>query len=391
MIIKKIILFPVLFLLTMFYSCSESPSSIGINLLSPDYVNVHKLDSYQDSVQQSSTYYKTMIRLSDSPRLLIGKYINVEATTLIKFAIVLPDSLQQAVLSSTLSVVSAKVQLTREYNIGDSTGSLNYTVHFVNNTWTALFNADSLPLLNYNSEDISSSKSYTDSLYTFNIDNQTITSWLTAASDTSVKTNNGIYIQPDPASNRIVGFDAYNVNAIGLPTITIVVANSGNVDTLSYISLPDVSIISGEKPTVPAGDIAVQGGLAVDSKILFDVSSVAKGSVINKAQLTVYLDSTATKTAESYSNYLIAYFAKDTTSNSYDTTSGIVLSRVQNYFTGDISRFIQSISSGYHENQGIVLAAGGQNIGVDLFALKGSETTDASLRPRLVITYTGRK
>jgi hypothetical protein len=391
LIIKKIILFPVLILLVLFYSCSDSPTSIGNKLLSPDYINVFNLDSFQDSLQQSSTYYKTMVKLGDSPRLLIGKFDNVEASTLLKFPIFLADSIQQAVLGSTLSIVSAKVTLTREYNIGDSTGSLNYSVHFVNNDWTALFTSDSLATLNYNSEDISSNRSYTDSLYTFDLNNETIFSWLMDASDTTVKTNKGIYIQPDPASNRIVGFDAYNVDAIGLPKLTIVVTESGYIDTLSYISFPDVSILTGDIPIVPSEDIVVQAGLGVNSRITFDLSSIPKGSVINKAQFTIYLDSSATKTAESYSNFLTAYFAKDTTTTAYDTTSGIVLNRVDNYFTGDIAKFIQSISSGYHENLGFVLAAGGQNTGVDIFALKGSSSSNLTLKPRLEITYTGRK
>ncbi len=311
MINKRIFLIPALFLLFLFYSCSDSPSSIGNNLLSPDYVNVNKVDSYQDSIGQSSFDYKIPVQLSDSPRLLVGIFNNVEATTLMRFAIFLPDSLKQAVLGSSLNIVSARVELTKEYNIGPTTGSLNYTVHFVHNTWSALYNADSLSLLNYDAEDISSNKSSSDSLYSFELDNQTILSWLTSASDTSVKTNNGIYIKPDPASDRIVGFDAYNVNALGLPTLTIVVSESGNVDTLKYISLPDVSILTGDKPVIPAGDIAVQAGLAVDARVKFDLSFLQKGAIVNKAQFTVSLDTSATKTGDNYTNSIVAYFATD--------------------------------------------------------------------------------
>ncbi|HSD63744.1 MAG TPA: DNRLRE domain-containing protein [Ignavibacteriaceae bacterium] len=386
---KKIFLFPILLLSMMFYSCSDSPSSIGNNILSPDFVSVHKIDSSTDSVQQASTYYKTRVRLSDSPRLFLGKYANVEASTLIKFAVVVTDTgLKNAILNSTLNVISSKVNLTRVYNIGD-TSSIIYSVHKVNNYWTALYNADSSSL-EYDPGDISSNKSSTDSLYSFDLDNQTVLNWLHSAADTSDKSNHGIYLSPDPASNGIVGFDAYNVNAVGLPRLTIVVSVSGNVDTLSYISLPDVSIISGNLPVVPAEDIVVQAGLAVDSWVKFDLSSIKKGSVINKAQLTLYLDSSATKTGDKFTNALIVYFSKDTSAHSYDTTSAIVLNRSANYFTGNIAPFVQSIVSGFHENQGFVLGAGGPNTGVELFALKGSGS-ETSLRPRLVITYTGRK
>ena len=393
MINKKIVLIPALFILFLFYSCSESPTSIGVNLLSPDYINVHKFDSYQDSVQQTSTYYKTLIKLSDSPRLFVGNFANLQTSSLIRFGIALPDTIKNDIINSNLSIISSKIALTKEYSIGDSSAQLNFTVHSVTSGWTSLgFNADSLPTLVYDNTDISSNKNLTDSLYSFDISTSTVLSWFTAAADTAIPTDKGIYLKPDPASNRIIGFDAFNVNLVGIPTLTVVVQKLGSyTDTLTFYSIEDVTAIGGDKPTVPAGDIAVQGGLAVYSRIQFDVSSIAKGSVINKAQLTLYLDSSATLLSDAYTNSISAYFSKDTTTNSYDSTSAIVLNRVDNYFTGDIARFIQSITSGYHENQGIVLAAGGQNIGVDLFALKGSSTPDASLRPRLVITYTGRK
>jgi len=163
------------------------------------------------------------------------------------------------------------------------------------------------------------------------------------------------------------------------------------VDTLNFYSIEDVSALSGNKPVVPSGDIAVQGGLAVDSRINFDLSSIPDGAVINKALFTVYVDSSATKTGDNYSNSLIAYFARDSVGTSYDTTSSVILNRSGNSFTGDIAKFIQSIASGYHDNNGFILTAGSQNLGIDIFALKGSDASDASFRPRLVITYTGKK
>ena len=392
MIDKKFLFIPSLLLLLLIYSCSDSPTSIGHNLLSPDYINVSKLDSYQDSVEQTSSYYKTPVRLSDSPRLLVGKYDNVEVSSLIRFAVVLPDTIKNAFLNSTLDIIDAKVDLTREYSLGDSIADLAYSVHFVNSGWTSYgFNADSIPNLMYDNSDISSNKVYTDSVYSFNIDHPTIESWFSKAADTTFQNNNGIYIKPDPASTEIIGFDAYNVNLTGIPILTVIVATGSLTDTLKFYSIEDVSAISGDKPVVTPGNMAVQAGLAVDARVKFNLSSIPPGSVINGAQLSVFVDSSETKTGTGFTNSLVAYFAIDTSENTYDTTSAIVLTRVDNYFTGDIAPFIQSISSGYHDNNGIILAAGGQNLGVDIFALKGSDATDNSLRPRLVITYTGRK
>ncbi len=390
---KQIFLIPALLFLTLIYSCSDSPTSIGNNLLSPDFLTISKIDSYQDSIGQTSTYYKTNIKLSDSPRLLVGKYQNVEASSLIRFAIVLPDTIKNAFNTSTLNILSAKVYLTKVYNIGDESNQLLYSAHFVTSGWTSFgFTADSVTSLQYETNDISSEKTYSDTLYTFNLDEQTINSWFASASATPIRNNKGIYLKPDPASTRVVGFEAFNdVEFTGIPRLNVIVQTGSLVDTLNFYSIEDVSALSGNKPVVPSGDIAVQGGLAVDSRIKFDLSSITDGAVINKAQFTIYVDTSATKTGDHYSNSLVAYFARDSVETSYDTTSSIILKRSGNYFTGDIAKFIQSIASGYHENNGFILTAGSQNLGIDIFALKGSDASDALLRPRLVITYTGKK
>jgi hypothetical protein len=378
--------------MALIYSCSDSPTSIGSNLLSPDFLTINNIDSFQDSINQSSTYYKTHIKLSDSPRLLLGKFENVEASSLMRFAIVLPDTIKNAFNNSTLNILSAKIYLTKVYRIGDAS-QLNYSVHFVTSGWTSYgFTADSIPNLQYDINDISTNKTYSDTLYTFNIDDQTINSWFNSASATPIQNNKGIYLKPDPASTNVIGFEAYNdVEFTGIPRLNVIVQTGSLIDTLNFYSIEDVSALSGDLPVVPTGDIAVQGGLAVHSLIKYDLSSVPKGAIINKAQFTIYVDSSATKTGDNYSNSLVAYFARDSVETSYDTTSAIVLNRSGNTFTGDIAKFIQSISSGYHDNNGFIITAGSQNLGIDLFALKGSDTSDPSLRPRLVITYTGKK
>lgn len=360
--------------------------------MSPDYLSVFTIDSYQDSLGQTSTYYKTPIRLSDSPRLLVGKFENIEASSLMRFAVILPDTIKEAFLNSSLNIINAKIELAKVYNIGNDASPLNFSVHFINSGWTSYgFTADSLPNLYYDDADISSNKIYSDSLYTFNIDEQTINEWFKTASDTAVHNNKGIYIKPDPLSDRIIGFGAYNIALLGIPKLDVIVETGGSVDTLSFYSIEDVSAIKGEKPSVPVGDIAVQGALAVNGRIKFDLSSIPQKALINKAQLTIFVDSSATQTGSPFTNSLVSYFAIDTSANTYDTTSAIVLNRYDNYFTGDIARFIQSIKSGFHDNNGIVLSAGNQNLGVDIFALKGSDASDTALRPRLVITYTGKK
>ena len=90
-------------------SCSDSPSSLGADLLSQDLINILELDSAKDSLFQSSSTYKKVIALSNADRLLLGKKDNVEAGILLKFLIFFADSIKQQIINNELTVLSAKV------------------------------------------------------------------------------------------------------------------------------------------------------------------------------------------------------------------------------------------------------------------------------------------
>jgi len=58
-----------------------------------------------------------------------------------------------------------------------------------------------------------------------------------------------------------------------------------------------------------------------------------------------------------------------------------------NKFTGDITSFVRSWVT-QNENYGLLLEAGNQVLGLELFALKGSDFSTIAERPRLRVTYT---
>ncbi len=388
---RKLLLFLIGISSFILYSCNDNPTSVGLGLLRNDYINVKQLDSYTDSLKQTSTYYKKSVPLGISNTLLIGNAANVQSSSLIKFSIVLDDSVKQDLLSNKINVVSSNVLLYPIYTFGDTNASLDFTVHKVLNTWDPnVIDGDNASSISYDQTDLSTSRNYSDSLVTFKLDNSLVTGWLNYVADTSQPAAYGIYLIPNSSSKKVVGFQALSVGSSNVSTLQIILQKPGVYqDTLSFYPNQDASVVTGNLPNLSADEFAVQGGLTVNSKLWFDVSAIPKNTVINHALLTLNIDTLASITGTIFVNSLEARLFWDTTQGTYDTNQVFTLSRSGNTFQGDITHYVQSwIDSG--NNLGILLRVSSQTSGLELFALKGSNAADRALRPRLQLTYTSK-
>lgn len=311
------------------YSCSDDPASIGKDLLKPDYVNINVVDSFNDSLQQSSSSYKQKIKLGDSERNLIGKNKNIEASTLIRFFISFPDSIKDAFTSGNLNIVSSTVEFYETYTFGDTLAPFDFTVHKINNGWTFdNFIVDSLSNLSYDQTDISATKVFSDTLNTFDIDNNLVKEWFQLFVDSSKSDNFGIYIKPTAGSQKVVGFQALSLFSDNLPALSVIVQKPGAYfDTLSFLSASDVSVIAGDLPAVKQENIIIQSGLAVNSKLKFDISSIPKDVVISNATLTLNIDTLETLIGYGSVNTLSVLFITDDSQNIADSTGAISLDR----------------------------------------------------------------
>ena len=119
MIIKKIVLLIAVVSSIHFLSCSDSPSSVGEDFLTDDLISVKSFDSSIDSMDQTSTYFKEVIPLGNSSRLLLGKFENTNASLLLRFSFTLPDSIKEDILAGEITIISATLSLTNNYYIGD--------------------------------------------------------------------------------------------------------------------------------------------------------------------------------------------------------------------------------------------------------------------------------
>jgi hypothetical protein len=377
----------------VFYSCKDNPTLVGANLLKNDYINVKQLDSYSDTLHQTSSYYKKVIPLGASGTLLVGNAANVQASTLILYAISLPDSIITDLNNNAVNIVSSTIHLTPTYTFGDSTASFDFSVHKVNSSWTSLgFDADSLPGLVYDQTDLSLNHQFSDTLVTVDVSNSSVTTWLKEVADSTYSSDHGIYLMPNSNAKKVVGFRAYTAGTTPGTSLHIVLQKPGAYsDTLIFYPLQDVSIVTGNLPTAVKGDMFIQSSVTINSKIWFDVSSIPKNALINNAELTLTRDSVSTITGNSYTNTLLVYLLADSTNESLsDSTQILTLTGSGNVFQGNITPFIQSwVDKG--NNQGLLIKAASQIGGLELFAIKNSSAANLSVRPRLQITYTINK
>jgi hypothetical protein len=380
----------VIFLLPfVLYSCSDSPTSIGKDLLGQDGLNVLSLNSTTDSTYQKSSFYKITLPLAASDRLLLGKHANTESSILIRFVFTFADSIRQDILNNSINVSSAFIEFIKNYQFGDSTAAFDYQGFNISTYWSVKFDADSLSSLVYDPNNVIQNTDIVDSLYRIHLSNQLALDWLTANADTNTPPDEGLYIQPTSNSDKAVGFYAVSVNNINqIPLLKIVVNKSGSFsnDTLTYIPGADICIVQGPLPVIGNEDIAVQGGVVVRSKIYFDLSKIPPNSRINSAKITLQVDST--QTIGALPLVLNLFIFKDSTTNVLDSTLLYQIPLNGNIYSGSILKYVQKWIRG--NNEGMMITTSGELSILDLTTLSGSGAVDISKRPKLEVVYTNK-
>ena len=370
-------------------SCSDDPSSIGIDLLEGDFVIVSTFDTRDDTVSQSSSFFKEVVPLGLSSNVLIGRRDDLEATTLMDFAFFIDDSLQQDFLDGNITVTHAFIELSPIYTYTDETAEYDFTVHNITSEWSITgFTSDSLANLTYDEDDLSSNKNFTDSIYTFDLNNEFVLQWIKIAIDSSLGENNGIYIKPTMNTGKVVGFQALTIISSNAAKLKVVIEKQGSyVDTISAFILADVSAIIADLPVLPVEDIGVQASTTIQSKLFFDLSKVPRDIIINKAELILTEDTLSSIKGSSFNPNLTVFLITDSSDLSLDEDRAVALNKENNIYTGDITSFITSWITN-EDNQGMVIKPESLIDGLELFAIKGSEYPELSDRPRLRIVFT---
>ncbi len=376
----------------IFFSCKDNPTDVGFGLLKNNLVNVKSLDSSTDSLKQTSSYFQKTIPLGNGTKLLLGNYKNVQGSVLLNYYFLfLPDSIRSGYLDKSVTIQSASVALYPVITYGDSLASFDFTVHQINSSWgTTTFDADSLPSLSYNAGDISSNRIITDSVATFTLDKSLVDSWLSAYIDSNYTALNGIYLTPTANTKKIIGFQSFSSLTGAYSELRVVFSKAGVYsDTISFVPVQDISVIKGTLPQIKSTEIAVQGGLTLNSKLWFDASKIPANAVINQATLTLTVDTLNSYYPSGYYNGVTLWNLSDSTANTIDSSKSVSLSLSGSTIQGDITSLVQKWIDN-KINQGIIIQSSDLIEGVELYAIKGSHDPDLTVRPRLQIIYTTR-
>jgi len=391
--LKKLLFVGLLFsIIAILLSCSDEPSSIGVNLIADDLINVSSFDTKDTPIFQTSTYYKKIVPLGLSSKILIGKRDDIVASTLMKFLFFLDDSLKDDFLNDAININEAFIELTPQYTFTDTTASMDFTVHKINSDWSAnTFTIDSLPGLAYDPEDLSSNKNFTDTLYTFDLNSDLVLSWIKNSYDSTLERNNGIFYKPTESSAKVVGFQALTTTSTDAAKIKIVIEKPGTfIDTVKGFIFLDVSVVNSDSLILPEGEIGVQASVTNQSKLFFDITSIPKDIIINNADLILSADTLNFITGSSFSDKVKAFRITDSTKSEIDENNGVILLRQNDTYTGNITDIFSSWILN-NNAQGLIIQSENIVEGLELFTFRGSDYPDSTLRPRIRVTFTERQ
>lgn len=370
-------------------SCNDSPTDLGKDFLDRGF-GVYKFDTSLDSMPQHSRDFINVYSLGASSHLLIGKAENVTAHTLVRFIFQIPDSIKTELTSRNLTVIDSWIELIKDYRFGDSAATFDYEVFKINSGWTSSkFTSDSLENLSHDNTDLSFNRTTeNDTVYSFHIDTTLVSSWLQNDIDTSVASNYGILISPTPGTQKVLGFTAFNTSGENDPILRIVVQKPGEyIDTLIGYVAADISVVLGDRQNVGIENLAIQSSLTSEAKLFFDLTVLPKDITINSAKLTLTVDTIQTKTGSSFTNSLRTYLLADSSKDSVNANYAYTLSRSGSTFSGEITNIVR-VWNNKVSNQGMLIKATGELRGIEIFAIKGSNASNISDRPKLEIVYT---
>lgn len=380
----------------LFASCNQDPTSIGSKLIpAQDQINFKQYDTYQLNVSQKSSFYSHNMKLGTASKVILGKNNYAEADLLYRFNIYLADSLLNYIKNNQLSVTSAWMTMKPTYKLGSTNLNFDFSAYQIRSTWNVIgFDRDSLPNLVYDNTNVMSSLSVTDTLVKFNLQPGVVQEWLKWKADsTSSPKNFGLIFKPNPTCQRFLGFDAYVPNVTNaIPFLHFILKKAPSfVDTVNVSPFMDIHILTGSLPA-KSNDMVMEGSYSIRSSLFFDLSSLPKNIVVNKATLELQRDSLNTTDGVPSTDSLFVFMLVDSISRKMtkDSVVATILNRSGNLYSGNVTWIIQKWISGT-DNQGISVELNNEYFTPARLSFYGSGDPNKLLRPRLKITYMQRQ
>lgn len=391
--------FNLLIIVVLFLSsCSENPSITGYNLLNPiDSLVIKKFDSTTDSVFLYHKEVKQIDILGGTRRILVGKYDDLTAYSLIRFIIGLSSEMKDAIKNSNFVINSARIKLNPVYRFGDTTSNVfSFQVKEIYTYFDEYkFTIDSLKSGRYeiNNENIVVRNIDDDTLYYSELNPEKVFNWLKLIAADSSRKLQGVLLEPEISTNYIKGFASSNAYYVGDPIVLEIVATYNNkTDSLKYFVQADLHVIEKSSPIYfDDNQLVLQSGVKQKAFIYFDISSVPKNAVVNSAYLRLYPDTLQSKYGTSYQDSLLVQYITDSTNISIDSAVTFVLTKTSSgYYEGQLNYFVQKWIDN-DANKGLLLSIRDPDGGVEKFVFFGPKSAIVSKRPQLIINYSYRK
>jgi hypothetical protein len=384
-------------LTVVFISCNQDPTSVGSNLVSEqDQFTFNQLDSYESNLSQKSSLFQITPKLGTSQYVLLGKTSYAESSMLLLYNIYLPDSLLARLKAGELFVKSASMKMVPRYTLGDNSAPFDFSIYQIRSPWTETgFSRDSLSQLSFDANDTKSNLVMTDTTINFDLNTNVVKEWLMHKADSTASPKNfGIIFKPKSSTQKILGFRGTLSTAATSESILNVILErpaTGYKDTLNVLPYEDIHVVTGTLPS-SGSNFYLEGSFSLRGTLFFDISSLPKNSIVNKAILDLNVDESKSLDGSLKSDSLLVQLLADSTSRrlTSDSVYTVLLKRTGNLFSGDISWIVQKWVSGA-DNQGVVISLLDEYSSAARIAFYGSRDPNKVLRPELKITYMQKK
>ena len=372
--------------------CSDEPTAANAPVAALPLTNLSVRDT--TIVATGSSTYKQFVPTNGAVNL-IGRSGNYTAIAVIQF---LPSGFPAR---DTALVFGASLTLRFETWSGDSAGQFSFNIYRVSVPWgESSVTWDTVQAPGFYEQytvrgTYSGGASKDTQTVTIPLDTAMVRQWLATPTSTT-NTSYGIILVPTSGCSIIRGFNAYGYpttdSTTWFPTVQIIAGSpTGSPrDTASYTTAYDTWVGNIENLATNPQLIYLQSGVEYRSTLLFDVSFIPRGAVINSANLLLTSDPATTRmnrfAADSTFQLATTLSPSDRTVQDAYSVSGARLGGTLLTYSGDMTRPVQIWNR--LPNYGVTLRPGivSETLSFQLLTFFNEKALPA-LRPRLKLKY----
>ncbi len=365
--------------------CTNKISQTGSWLVTYDSTLVPRyFNSIKDPVKITSSQINFGLANGSGPVLPFGNAPWTEADLLLEFYGI-PDTVYQ----DTNYIQSATIFLERAPFVvqpnGHNVENLQFAGYAMDTSWdysTATW--DSIALRGHETENVILSQAIQDTFITIGISTNLVQQWADAVVDTN-KRNYGLILKAQNVSGVLSVYSSLAGTGYE-PVLQIVYNINGVQDTVITSSSYSTSVAHTTVTTVaPQGKYRfVQSGTGLRESLLFDLTGIPNYSVVNFAQLRLFVDTSNAQYLGNTPDSLLAYYMSDPSTHGVYTGNPMTSVQVGNAYTFNVTIAIQQMLN--RGNYGFLITRYDESSNVGTSFIYNESAAD-SLRPRLTITY----